>query len=117
MKAKDLAIIALLVSNAFLLALLVVGRSPVPPANAQTVASIGSLTMLSAGAEGDPTLFLIDTEKNKMAVYTVVSGSRPLRLIAVRDMSYDFLPDEFNDTSGLNVEQIKEYLSNKAGAK
>ncbi len=117
MKAKDLAIVVLLLFNAFLLALLVTGKSPVPPANAQTAASSGGLTMLSAGAEGDPTLFIVDAEKKKMTVYSVVSGSRPLRLIAVRDMSYDFFPDGFNDTSGLDVEQIKEYLSNKAGAK
>jgi len=116
MKAKEWMIVVLLLSNAFLLALLVGGRSPVSPANAQTATSFGSFVALSAGAEGDPTLFLIDTEKQKMAVYSVVSGSRPLRLIAVRDISYDFVPDSFNDTSGLTVEEIKAHLSQKTGA-
>ena len=116
MKAKEWMVVILLLSNAFLLALLVTGRPPASPANAQTSASFGSFVAISAGADGDPTLFLIDTEKRKMAVYSVISGSRPLRLIAVRDISYDFIPASFNDTSGLSVEQIKEHLSEKMGA-
>ena len=115
MKAREWTIIVLLLSNVFLLCLLVAGRAPIAPAAAQTTASFGNFMALSAGADGKPTLFLIDTESKKMVVYQVVSGSRPLRLVAIRDMKYDFIPDDFNDTSGLSVEQLREYLSKKTG--
>ncbi len=115
MKAKEWTIVGLLLSNAFLLWLLVAGIVPIAPAAAQTKASFGNFMAVSAGADGKPTLFLIDTESKKMAAYQMIVGSRPLRLVAVRDMKYDFVPDDFNDTSGLSVEQLREYLSKRIG--
>ncbi len=73
----------------------------------------GGLMAVGATGGGETVLFLIDPAERKIAAYQIFSGSNPLRLIAVRNIRFDFLPDDFNDRMGISVEDIRKIYGDK----